>query len=66
MLTDKDKNSTIEDYGQVVLGNGKEQGKITQNIFSSVHNKKRRRSGLRRGFLSCAIEKIGKLFGVVI
>ena len=28
MLTEKDKNSIIEDYGQVVLSNGKEQGKI--------------------------------------
>ena len=28
MLTEKDKNSVIEDYGQVVLSNGKEQGKI--------------------------------------
>ena len=28
MLTEKDKNSIIEDYGQVLLSNGKEQGKI--------------------------------------
>ena len=25
MLTEKDKNSIIEDYGQVLLSNGKEQ-----------------------------------------
>ena len=28
MLTEKDKNSMIEDYGQVLLSNGKEQEKI--------------------------------------
>ena len=28
MLTEKDKNSIIEDYGQVLLSNGKEQEKI--------------------------------------
>ena len=29
--------------------------------FFSVRGKKRRRSGLRRGFLSCAIGEIGKV-----
>ena len=33
---------------------------IAQDISSRVHVKKRRRSGLRRGFLTCTIGEIDK------
>ena len=33
---------------------------IAQDISSRMHDKKRRRSGLRRGFLACIIGEIAK------